>query len=156
MMRNNMKLTAQIEKEIDRHNTAMDRILSQLKQKILDLPDNPRINRINSKCFTMKFSDLNNNWTPVHHDFKAQYCHIVDLIERAETKNKTNVVKNAVKKGTILVKGQYVDAPSYFSLNLYEFRDTGEPRYTIRLHPDVRNHLAELFGMTKNEAGEWQ
>ena len=122
-----MKLTAQIEKEIDRHNTAMDRILSQLKQKILDLPDNPRINRINSKCFTMKFSDLNNNWTPVHHDFKAQYRYVVDVITKALPQNKIKTLKDIIQN------------------KLLRINDSGSKwAHTIRLHPDVVNYLSTL------------
>lgn len=143
-------LAREIADEVKQHETRMENLVAKLKQTILDLPDNPKIIRLSRKCFIANSSDIfaSGNWTPEHHDFKAQYRHIVDLIERAEPKNKIQVVKNAVNKGTIQVRGQYVEAPPFFRCN--------DTRYLIRLHENVRAYLAELVGMTKDEKGKWQ
>lgn len=141
-------LAREIAEEVKQHEVRVETLVSRLKQAILDLPDNPRIKRLSKNCFVAKSKDVfaSGNWTPVHHDFKAQYRHIVDLVGRAESKNKIQVVKDAVQTGSIRVGGQ--DRNHSF----YRCCDT---RYSIRLHEDVRAHLAGLVGMTKNEEGEW-
>lgn len=46
-------------------------------------PDNPAIQRAGGslRMFTMRSSDLGNNWTPFFHDWKAQYELVATLLE---------------------------------------------------------------------------
>jgi hypothetical protein len=50
---------------------------------IADLPDNPKINRVTTKCFVMKSSDLGRNWSPEYHDFRIQYKSVIFCIKRS-------------------------------------------------------------------------
>jgi hypothetical protein len=50
----------------------VERIKLAIVDLIDNLPDNPRITRLNKNCFTISSRDLNSNWNAFYHDFKQQ------------------------------------------------------------------------------------
>jgi len=102
-------------------------VVNALTRKIEDLPDNPRIKRLTRNCFVVSSRDLGSNWTPTHHDFKAQYRLIVAAIQRASAGRAFAVLRNIVREQQI------------------------KPlrRQPLTLHPDVVAHLTTLIKETK-------
>lgn len=71
-----------------------------LIREIDALPDNPRINRISEKCFTISSSDLGTtNWTPFYHDFRNQYAYLKAVIENYPPDTVENIFQEIVTKG---------------------------------------------------------
>ncbi|MEE9539962.1 MAG: hypothetical protein V3V85_00530 [Candidatus Thorarchaeota archaeon] len=106
-----------------------------LAKILLEQPDNPRITRLGSsvRCFTIKSSDLGDNWTPFYHDFKMQYDKLASII-----------CKTAL--GTIPARLREI-------VETRSFRDPSE-RYTYHFHTDVILHIAELLGLKLDEKGK--
>lgn len=70
-----LKVNEQID-EMKRQNCNL------LKSIIARLPDNPKIDRLGDKAFTMSAKDLGtDNWTPQYHDYREQYYWIIGWLE---------------------------------------------------------------------------
>ena len=121
-----------IRKETERHAEAMKELLGQLKTHILALPDNPRINRIAPRCFTISSKDIGSNWSVEHHDFKRQYELIVKELEACETANVFNKLQKIISESKIVTS----TTSGYLRTN-----------HTLNLHPDVVSHLRKLANM---------
>lgn len=99
------------------------RIKAAIADLILNLPQNPRITPINSRCFTVQSSDLGGNWTPFYHDFKMQAELIAEAIRRETDPQFTiSYLKLIVKNQSIMYKSRW-----------YKF------------HPMFCNHLKTLI-----------
>ena len=122
-----------IKKETERHAQIMSELIGQLKTHILSLPDNPRISRINSKCFTISSKNLGNNWSAEHHDFKKQYNLIVKELETSEPANIFKKFQTIISEGKLVTRcycgGQMTNS------------------HTLTLHSDVVSHLRKLADM---------
>ena len=70
--------------EIEQHNQTMKGLIDKIKNYILTLPDNPKINRLNKNCFVINSKDLGNNWSVGYHNFKKQYEYIVSELEKCK------------------------------------------------------------------------
>lgn len=117
-----------IQAETERHTNVMNELISQLKNHILDLPDNPRIKRLGDKpnCFTISLKDLGDNWSVEHHDFKEQYNLIISELERGEKDNALNKLQKIVEEGKLIIS-------------------SGGSKHTLTLHLDVVSHLGKLI-----------
>jgi hypothetical protein len=123
-----MKVTTRIkgiEKTLAETRRRVDRVIKGIQQKILSLPDNPRIKRLGGGCFTMRNSDLGDNWSVKHYDFKAQYEILSELVERSDLKNVIPLLRRVVDKGFIW--------------------DTKATPTKHTFHPDVRKFIEELL-----------
>ena len=112
--------------QLDRLQNAVEqteRIRIRIAIGIRFLPDNPRINRLNDRCFILQFKDLGCNWTPEYHDFKRQYNLLSQAIGAKSPAALTEFLKTVVQKGA-------------FKVNSY---------HTVKLHPDVIGHLRSFL-----------
>lgn len=73
----------------------------ELKKKVKGLPDNPKINRISDRCFTVNVKDLSSDLilAPEYYDFKKQYIEIIDVIERANIHNIDSIFRRIISTG---------------------------------------------------------
>ncbi len=112
-------------------------IISQLQDKIKSLPQNHRINEINDKCFTMKYSDLgsNKNISPQYHDFKNQYVYLCDVIGRCDLSNLISTLTKIIRTG----KHTRSNGKHYYSTNTKVF------------HNDVILSLCKITNIKSNE-----
>lgn len=110
-----------IKAALSEYEAKVKSLRENLKAKILALPDNPRIHRINDRCFIMMSSDLGSNWTAEFHDFKHQYEYIAEMIDTEQPKTVCALLDQIVEKGSITRKHQ-----------------------TVYFHPDVRAYLSNL------------
>ena len=122
-----MNNAKEIVTECERHARAMSGIVASLKQTILDLPDNPRIQRLGPHCFIMSSKHLGDNWSVAHHDFKEQYELIVKELEKSQPDDIIKKLKTIVSEGKVRI-------PSTMS------------HTTVTLHQDVINHVCGLCG----------
>ncbi len=115
-------------KTIENAINELELVCVALKDKVMNLPDNPKINRINKRCFIISSKDLGPEviLCPVYHDHKRQYELICDFIEKAITINPYR----AVKAITDMLKKQ--------RLKISE-------GYTQRLHPDVCAQVLKIL-----------
>ena len=103
----------------------LTRVREAIVAKVLELPDNPRITRLAPKnCFSIWFSDLGNNWSPEHHDFKNQYQFIADELGRKDLGEMLAFLRQIVDKGVV-----------YNSL-----------KQKRTFHEDVRKYIAQFIG----------
>lgn len=100
------------------------KIKRAIKNKIRNLPDNPRIKRLSKRCFVLNSSDLGNNWTAEHHDFKATYRAINRELAKKSVESILAFLVELVEKGKIYLPAQ---------------------KYTLRPHKDVLEHLQKLL-----------
>lgn len=107
--------------EITQLTDTANKILLEIAQEIQSLEDNPRISRINDKCFVIRSSDLGGNWSPEYHDFKLQYREVAEYISSCGTDSLIARIGRCIDQSTIPGKG-------------------------IKLHPDVVRKLSELAG----------
>lgn len=127
-----MKKLQQIPKKLEE----IQRIREAISKAILELPDNPRIQRIsdNPRCFVMSSKDvfspnqygytdmrIKNNMSVFFHDFKAQYELIAEVLKKSHCENIISTLQYIIKNGTL--KG----------------------RNYRRFHPDVIKHLGTLL-----------
>lgn len=112
-----------LQNEIEKMRDKIEQCKKELKKKILSLPDNPKIKRLDNRCFTIKFSDLGNNWSPKYHDFKAQYEIICEQIDKLSFEQILKFLQTIVNTGK------------------YRF---WEQNYTMIFHPTVVQFLKEL------------
>ena len=123
-----MSMVRGIAAEVERHNAEMRRLVSAFRARIESLPDNPRIRRLGQNCFVGSFSDMGRSWSAEHHDFKAQYRHLSEIVGRSPERA-VQLVRDAVESESIRVG------------------DSGR-RFTVALHPDVVGHLRQLLEET--------
>ena len=101
---------------------------AELKKRILELPDNLKIKRVNDRCFIGTFGSLNGNWSVEHHNFKTQYRLLAGIVDKAETAfSALRQLRLAKIKGSITVGGSC------------------DGRYIVRLHPDVIAGLRKVL-----------
>lgn len=101
------------------------KLRKQIADKILSLPDNPRITRLGNNCFTVQSSAfLNGPWNVAYHDFKQQYKAINKELTKAPIEDTLKVLNRIINTGYV--------------------RETST--YRFRLHPDVIQHLNKLLG----------
>jgi hypothetical protein len=98
------------------------RIKAAIADMILNLPDNPRITRINERCFSLTSRELNGNWTPFYHDFKEQGEFIAGAIQKMEDKLVIPFLRRIV-----------YNQSAYYKSKWYKF------------HPVFCNHLKTLI-----------
>lgn len=102
----------------------------QIKQaifaQIAGLPDNPRIKRIDDRCFTMSSADLGSECilSPQYHDFKATYRIINKELENKTPQSILVFLTKLAEQGHIRLDAQ---------------------NYTMRVHPDVQVYLKALL-----------
>ena len=103
-----------------------ERIKQAILNQIAALPDNPRINRINDRCFTMSSADLGPEsiLSPQYHDFKATYRTINKELQTKTPQGILSFLTTLAKKGTIRLDAQ---------------------NYTMKIHPDVQAYLKKLI-----------
>lgn len=109
--------------EMEKLAEKMAQIVAALEEEINKLPDNPKIKRLGEKCFTMKASDLGNNWSPEYHDFKRQYREIVAGMRKRENP----------------------DTALRFLQDILGAREFRKGHQKIQLHPDVVAHVRKLL-----------
>lgn len=99
-------------------------IRDAIAQRVLELPDNPRIQRLSGNAFVMSSRDLGDNWSVEHHDFKRQYEFIAAEMQRKELPSVLPFLQLIIEKGSCY--------------------DSAKNRHTF--HQDVRKYLAEIVG----------
>ncbi len=89
---------------------------------IAEMPDNPRIKRIDGgNCFIMSSANIGKNMSAEHHDFKYQYREIIKYLQKPTPLHPIEKLKRILEKGRI---------PDH------------ENRF-FDLHEDVLNHIKE-------------
>jgi len=78
----------------------VERVKLGLIEAIEKLPDNPRISRLGSNTFEMSSKNLENNWSVLYHDFKAQHRKLGKIIRRQELPQIAPVLMGIVERGT--------------------------------------------------------
>lgn len=127
-----MNTVVQLTTEIERHQQEFIRLVTALREQILNMPDNPRIHRVKGHhAFGMRFSNLD-KWSVEHQDFKVQYEAVADLVEKSPQRA-VEILKNAVATGKVIPHG-------------------GSFNSTIHLHCDVVAHLKTLLVNEHEEA----
>jgi len=113
-----------IDRQIEIATAQLSALIAALNELIAALPDNPRIHRMNDKCFTVSWKDLGNNWTPEHHNFKWQYQAVIASIQRAKTVDAIATLRRIIAAGKV----RYPSHEQY-----------------VNLHPDVIANLQTLL-----------
>ncbi len=116
-----------IEAKIKQFKEEISILIKQSKENIKNLPDNPKIKRLNSNCFTINKNDLDDNLSPYYYDFKYQYKMIVDNLNVPNEKFIEKLDKIILEK-----RVKYPGTGRYGS-NIYE-----------KLNPIVGTHLEKL------------
>jgi hypothetical protein len=112
--------------EIDNATMQLAALLDELNGMIEGLPDNPKINRINDQCFTLRFKDLNtSNWSPEYYDFKRQYRKVIEALKSVATIHALEEFRKIVGQGWI--------------------HDLSMPMRRFKFHPDVLANLKSLL-----------
>jgi len=119
-----------IKKEVERHACEMNELVAKLRVHILSLPDNPNINRISPKCFTMSSKDLGSNWSPSHHDFKMQYEAVAGALACGNADSIVNKLDTIISTGRVAEKNAYGQSTGNF----------------VKLHPNVVANLMKMTG----------
>lgn len=102
-----------IDQQIETATTQLSALIDALNGMIAELPDNPRIHRMNDKCFVVSKSNLGDNWTPEHHDFKWQYRAVIASIQRAKAVDAITTLRNIIAAGKV----RYPDCQQYVTLH---------------------------------------
>lgn len=117
--KNDMDLT----ESLKAYETLLEQIRAAMRDKIMALPDNPRIKRLGENAFTVKASDFAGApWSPFYHDFKAQYKQIAEWIDTKTPSEVLVLIGQVVEKGSV-------------------WRPKGA---SLMFHPDVREYLKNL------------
>lgn len=88
------------------HKSAL--LENKLRDALNDLPDNPKIERLNHNCFIMSSKDLSNkNWSVEYYDFKRQYREIIKVIDKTSIDRLDKVMSKIIKTGIIEDKRNY-------------------------------------------------
>ena len=108
-------------------------LIRALFAEIAALPDNPRIKRLDSKAFIVRWKDLSpNNWTAEFHDYKAQYMAVIKAI-------KGTAPHNAFRKLREIIRERMV------RYTIPGNQHTGSQSIRCKLHPEVVEHLKGLL-----------
>lgn len=108
---------------LDQIEQLREHVLHALCLQIEALPDNPRIQRLNSQAMVIKSSDLQHNWSVEHHDFKKCYQLITEHL-RKQSKSKFAACLKSI------IRNKRVDVTR---------------GYSVQLHPDVVAHLERVY-----------
>lgn len=65
-------------------------LLVCLKEKFNELPQDVGVKRFGDNGFVMKFSQLQDNWTPVYYDYKYAYKLLLIIFEHTRPENLLN------------------------------------------------------------------
>lgn len=82
----------------------------EMKAKIKEVPDNLKINRIDSKCFTINFKNLEqgNILSPSYYDNLTQAEEIIKLIDKKKSaKEILEMLKKIAEEGFYMVRSGY-------------------------------------------------
>ncbi len=95
--------------EIDAIQRRKEELIEALVTEMSKLEDSRHITRISDNIFTIKSSDLKENWSAMFHDNKAQ---MKTIIETIYSKNDLQIIQNMlqfiVDKGTLITKGHTI------------------------------------------------
>lgn len=109
-------------------------ISEKIQSKILELPDNPNIERLGGGAFTMNISQVfaskTHNLSPEYYDFKYQYKKIAEVIERIEPSAVFEKLERICENGKL----EYVGNGMH-----------GSTRNHLTFHPDVISYIKELI-----------
>lgn len=102
-----------------------------IERAFSNMPDNPRIKRIDKRCYIIKFSDLTlypgSNWDPEVHDFKFAANLIIERLSKCDLDSVGVILKQIVEKGTVV-------------------RNVGANyRSMYHVHPDIREFVNNRF-----------
>lgn len=114
-------MSKSLQKQYASASKRLQKVVDAIEAKILELPDNPSINRLSPKCFTIRSKDLQNNWTPAFHDFKEQYRLVVEALRNVNVGRAMVVLKEII--------------------NARQVRCIGGVHGMQSLHPDVLKYL---------------
>lgn len=84
-------------------------IRKRITNMILELPDNPDIERIGKStgAFTIQSSKLDKGiLSPSHYDFKYQYYYFAAALLRVPIENTIDWIESTLKRGSVKVHGQ--------------------------------------------------
>jgi hypothetical protein len=102
------------------------KIRKQIADCILNLPDNPNINRIgDGNCFTIKFSELEKNemiFSAEYYDFKVQYKAIHRALIDVSLEHTIDRLFDIITKGSVTIG-----------------------KHNIRLNPEVVQNLKSII-----------
>jgi hypothetical protein len=115
-----MSISTTLKAETQRHTEEVARIRGRLQAQLNALPDNPRITRLASSCFTMSSSNLGSSWAPQYHDFKVQYQALITLCDKAHD----------IRRSLITV---------------LRAKSLKQPHGLLRLHPDVIKNVRHIL-----------
>lgn len=116
------KLKMALIKEIEAADAEMKELKRELINRILALPDNPDIQRLDKNCFIAKMSKIKDNWAVEYSDFLQQYKLIAKEIEKKEPLSAVRFLEQIIIDGKFRIESQ---------------------NYTVRLHPKVIEHLKD-------------
>ena len=84
-------------------NKEVQRIREEIHTAIMNLPDNPKIKRINKNCFTVSSKDIfnspKNRLDVFYYDFPKQYEKIAELIDSCHSENIISVLEGIISNG---------------------------------------------------------
>ncbi len=117
-----------LEQQIKQQVGAIVLLKSKLRERILSLPDNPEINRLEGGAFTITASQLFGKKNPTgimsseFFDFKVQHANLCEIIDHTNIDDLFDKLTTIVKEGQVKV--------------VY-----GRSSYTFKFHPDVLKAL---------------
>lgn len=113
---------------------------------------NKRITYISKKprIFTIKFSDLQNNWSPEYYDFEYQFKAIIYVLKHTNPDNLINKWEKLKNKGIAMflpsIVKEYGMKNPYSEITKELKQDWYDTNYTIlKFHPDVVKFVDELL-----------
>lgn len=113
-----------LEKQIKEQVGAVVLLKAKLKERILSLPDNPDIKRLEGGAFTITASQLFGKKNPTRimspefFDFKSQHANICEIIDHSTIDTLYQKLITIVKEGQVKVV-------------------SGRSSHTFKFHPDV-------------------
>lgn len=126
-----------LEKQIKEQVGAVVLLKAKLKDRILSIPDNPEITRLEGGAFTISSSEIFKNksknptniMSPDYFDFKAQYNFLCEIIDKSRLESLFTNLEQIVKTGTI--KREIYSGTTWST----------KSGYTYKFHPDVLKAL---------------
>ena len=98
-----MSLYGRIKEEEFRHAHMEAVLVAEIEELILNLPDNPDIERLSKNAFILSNSDMTSgSWSPISYDFKAQYRAIMDLMTDVPIGKGLKKIEKALKNQSIM------------------------------------------------------
>lgn len=112
-------------------------------KKITYISKKPRI-------FTMKFSDLQNNWNPEYYDFEYQFKAIIYVLKHTNPDNLINKWEKLKDKGIAMflpsIVKEYNMKNPYSEITKELKQDWYDSNYTIlKFHPEVVKFMDNLL-----------